>query len=131
MMTDPIADMLTRIRNALMARHKTVEMPSSREKEGIADVLKTEGYIEEFRVAAQGPHRLLKLYLKYGPLGEEVIRRIERVSSPGRRIYRSVQDIPRVQNGLGIAVVSTSRGILSDRECRKLNVGGEVLCTVL
>jgi len=130
-MTDSIADMLTRIRNALMAKHQSVEMPYSKEKEGIATVLKSEGYIEDFRVAASGAHRLLKIYLKYGPLGERVIRRIHRVSRPGRRIYRSVKELPRVGNGIGIAIVSTSRGILCDRECRRLNIGGEVLCTVL
>jgi len=131
MMTDPIADMLTRIRNALLTKHKTVEMPASREKEGIARVLKQQGYIEDYRVAALDSHRLLKVYLKYGPLGEEVIRRIRRVSGPGRRIYRSVNDLPRVGNGIGIAIVSTSRGILCDRDCRRLKVGGEVLCTVI
>jgi len=117
MMTDPIADMLTRIRNALMARHQSVEMPASKQKEGIARVLKREGFIEDLRVVSSGPHRMLKLYLKYGPIGEEVIRRIERVST--------------VANGLGIAIVSTNRGILSDRECRRLKVGGEVICTVM
>jgi small subunit ribosomal protein S8 len=131
MMTDPIADMLTRVRNALMAHKQSVDIPASREKEGIAHVLKQEGYIQDYRLGEEGPHRLLKVYLKYGPLGEEVIREIKRVSSPGRRIYRTVKDIPRVANGLGIAVVSTSRGIISDRECRKLKVGGEVLCTVV
>jgi len=131
MMTDPIADMLTRIRNALMARHQSVEMPASKQKEGIARVLKREGFIEDLRVVSSGPHRMLKLYLKYGPIGEEVIRRIERVSTPGRRIYRPVKRLPRVANGLGIAIVSTNRGILSDRECRRLKVGGEVICTVM
>ncbi|KPK65624.1 MAG: 30S ribosomal protein S8 [Planctomycetes bacterium SM23_32] len=130
MMTDPIADMLTRIRNALLIEQKTVEMPSSKMKESIARVLKDEGFIEDYRVAGELPRRLLKLYLKYGSLGEKVIREIERVSKPGRRIYRSVGDIGHVRNGLGIWVVSTSRGVLSDRECRQLNVGGEVICSV-
>ena len=130
-MTDPVADMLTRIRNALKARQSTVKMPSSKQKEGIASVLKQEGYIQDFRVAAEGSHRLLKVYLKYGPLGEDVIRKIRRASSPGQRVYRSVGDLPRVGNGVGIAIVSTSRGILCDRDCRRLKVGGEVLCTVI
>jgi len=130
MMTDPIADMLTRIRNALAAGHKTVEAPASRIKEGIAQVLKKEGYIEDCRTAGDPPQRLIKIYLKYGPLGEKAIKEIDRVSKPGRRVHRSAGDLPYVHNGLGISVVSTSRGILSDRECRKLNTGGEVLCSV-
>lgn len=130
MMTDPIADMLTRIRNALMAGHPTVEMPASRLKEGIAEVLKREGYVEDWRAVGDPPRRLLKVYLKYGHLGESVIREIDRVSKPGRRIYCSVRDLPYVHNGLGISVVSTSQGILSDRECRQLKMAGEVLCSV-
>ena len=130
MMTDPVADMLTRIRNALMVRHESVELPASKEKEGIAHVLKDEGYIEDFRVVGQEPHRLMKIYLKYGPYGENLINQIKRLSKPGRRVYRAVRELPYVRNGLGICVVSTSRGILSDRECRKLNVGGEVICSV-
>jgi small subunit ribosomal protein S8 len=129
-MIDPIADMLTRIRNALMAGHKTVDMPASKEKEGVAQVLKNEGYVEDFRVAGEGVHKILKVYLKYGPLGEKVINELQRVSRSGRRIYRTVKELPYVQNGLGICVVSTNRGILSDRECRRLKVGGEVLCSV-
>ena len=130
MMTDPIADMLTRIRNALMAGHKTVEMTTSGLKEGIAGVLKKEGYIDDFRTAGDPPHRLIKIYLRYGPLGEKAINQIARVSKPGRRIHCSVTELPYVHNGLGISVVSTSHGILSDRECRKLNSGGEVICSV-
>lgn len=131
MMTDPIADMLTRIRNGLMAGHDAVEMPCSNEKVGIASVLKQEGFIEDFQTAGEIPRKLLKVYLKYGPLGEEVIRKITRVSKPGRRIYRGLKEIPRIANGIGIAVVSTSHGIICDRECRRLKVGGELLCTVL
>ena len=130
MMTDPIADMLTRIRNAIMAEKKTVEMPASKEREGIAQVLKRQGFIEDYAVAEQDAHRLLKVYLRYGPLGEHVIREIKRVSKPGRRIYRGAHDLPRVANGIGIAVISTSQGILSDNECRQRNLGGEVLCTI-
>jgi len=130
MMTDPIADMLTRIRNALRAEKQTVEVPASKVKVGIARVLKDEGYINDFRLLDVGPQGILRIYLKYGPEGEMVITRIQRVSKPSRRVYRGVDDLPRVRNGLGIAVVSTSRGILSDRECRRERLGGEVLCTV-
>ena len=131
MMIDPIADMLTRIRNALSVRKDSVEMPSSRQREGIAEVLKREGYIEDFRVAETESHNLLKVYLRYGPLDEDIIQELQRVSKPGRRVYRGVRALPRVANGIGIAIVSTSQGILSDRECRKNHIGGEVLCTVL
>jgi small subunit ribosomal protein S8 len=110
---------------------ESVEMPASREKEGVARVLKAEGFIEDYRAVGEPPRRILKLYLKYGPLGEHVIREVERVSKPGRRMYRGVRDLGHVQNGLGIWVVSTNRGILSDRECREMNVGGEVLCSVV
>jgi len=130
MMTDPIADMLTRIRNALRAEKQTVEVPASKVKLGIARVLKDEGYIKDFRFLDVGPQGILRIYLKYGPEGEMVITRIQRVSKPSRRVYRGVDDLPRVRNGLGIAVVSTSKGILSDRECRRERLGGEVLCTV-
>jgi len=131
MMTDPIADMLTRVRNALAADLKAVEMPMSREKEGIATVLKREGFIEGYQQVGQPPKTALRIQLKYGALGERAISTLDRVSKPGRRIYRGVSDLPRVANGLGILIVSTGRGMLSDRECRKLNVGGEVLCSVL
>ena len=130
MMTDPIADMLTRIRNALAVRHDDVEVPHSNLKEQVARVLHDEGYIEDYSVAGEPPHKLLKVYLKYGPLGEDVVHRMERVSKPGRRIYRAVEDLGYVHNGLGIYVVSTNRGVLSDRECRREHVGGEVLCSV-
>ena len=130
MMTDPIADMLTRIRNVVAVGKPTVEMPYSRVKVAIARVLRDEGYIEDCRTAGEGPAKILKLYLKYGPDGEEVIREITRVSKPGRRLYSAVTELPHVRNGLGIAVVSTSQGVLSDRECRRRNVGGEVLCMV-
>jgi small subunit ribosomal protein S8 len=130
MMTDPIADMLTRLRNGLMVGHKTVEMPSSHMKEEVARVLQEEGFIEDYRVVGEPPHKLLKVYLKYGPLGEKVIHEVERVSKPGRRVYRTVKDLGRVRNGLGIWVVSTNRGVFSDRQCRQLKVSGEVLCSV-
>lgn len=130
MMTDPIADMLTRVRNAISARKPTVQMPASNEKAGVADVLQREGYIEDYQIAEHEGKRILKVYLKYGPVGENIIRELERVSKPGLRIYRDVSSIPRVANGMGTAIVSTSQGILSDRECRQEHVGGEIMCTV-
>ncbi len=130
MMTDPIADMLTRMRNALARNFETVEMPASKEREGIADVLMREGYIRDYKVVSDGGHPLLKLYLKYGPVGKKVVRKIERVSTPGRRFYSSVADLGFVANGMGISIISTSQGILSDRECRARNVGGEVICQI-
>ena len=131
MMTDPIADMLTRIRNALRIERKTVEMPASKMKERIAEVLKREGFIGDYQVAGEGPAKLLKIYLKYGPLGEEVIQEIIRVSKPGRRVYKSVGELGHLRNGLGIWIVSTNQGVLSDRECRRRKVSGEVLCSVV
>ena len=130
MMTDPLADMLTRIRNALAVRFETVEMPASKMKADLARVLKDEGFIEDYRVAGQPPNKVLKVYLKYGPLDEDVIHVLQRVSKPGKRIYKSVQELGFVRNGLGIWVVSTNRGVLSDRECRKEKVGGEVICSI-
>ncbi len=129
-MTDPIADMLTRIRNALSCRKSEVFMPSSKVKLSIAEVLKREGFIEDFAIVEQPVQNKIRIDLKYGPEGEFVIQNIERYSKPGCRKYRQVSDIPEVLNGLGIAVVSTNKGVLSDRECRAQNVGGEVLCTI-
>jgi len=129
-LSDPIADLLTRIRNALRARHKTLNLPASRAREGVCRVLKEEGYIEDFKRIEDDKQGILRVYLKYGPLGEQVITEITRISKPGRRRYSSVGELPRVLNGLGISIVSTSRGILSDRQCRQQRVGGEVLCTV-
>ena len=130
MWSDPIADMLTRIRNATAVRHREVKIPASKIKAGIARVLQEEGYIEGFDVIEDGRQGLLKIRLKYGPRGEEIIHRIQRDSKPGCRVYRKATDLPRVLDGLGIAVISTSRGILSDRVCREHHVGGECLCTV-
>jgi small subunit ribosomal protein S8 len=127
-MTDPIADMLTRIRNAQMVEKATVEMPSSRVKVAIAGVLKDEGYIDGFRVTEEAKP-VLEIALRYHA-GRPVIEKIERVSKPGLRIYRGKDDIPRVMNGLGIAIVSTSRGVMTDRKARASGVGGEVLCIV-
>lgn len=132
MMTDPISDMLTRIRNGVSVERPHVEMPLSKVKRGVAEVLKREGYIWDFQeeeIDGQ-PVKSLRLDLKYGPNGERVIRKIRRVSKPGRRVYSRASDLAPVLNGLGISVVSTSRGVLSDREARQKNLGGEVLCEI-
>jgi small subunit ribosomal protein S8 len=128
-MTDPIADMLTRIRNAQMTEKATVVMPSSKVKIAIAKVLKDEGYIDGFMVAGGEVKPMLEIALRYHA-GRAVIEKIERVSTPGLRVYKSKDDIPRVMNGLGIAIVSTSRGVMTDRKARATGVGGEVLCIV-
>jgi small subunit ribosomal protein S8 len=128
-MTDPIADMLTRIRNAQMVEQTVVAMPSSKVKLAIAKVLKDEGYIEGFKVPDAEAKPQLEIALRYYA-GRPVIEKIERVSKPGLRIYKSKDDIPRVMNGLGIAIVSTSHGVMTDRKARATGVGGEVLCIV-
>jgi len=128
-MTDPIADMLTRIRNAQLIERATVAMPSSKVKIAIAKVLKDEGYIDGYKVGGEEQKPMLEIALRYHA-GRPVIEKIERVSKPGLRIYKSNDDIPRVMNGLGIAVVSTSRGVMTDRAARAAGVGGEVLCIV-
>ncbi len=128
-MSDPIADMLTRIRNAQMVGHAEVAMPASRLKASIAKVLKDEGYIEDFALRDGGPRKELRIGLKYYA-GRPVIERLERVSKPGLRIYKGRDDIPRVMNGLGVAILSTSRGVMTDRKARADGVGGEVLCIV-
>jgi small subunit ribosomal protein S8 len=128
-MTDPIADMLTRIRNAQLSEKTSVAIPCSKVKVAIAQVLKDEGYIEDYKVSSDGPKSLLEIGLKYYA-GRPVIEKIERVSRPGLRIYRGSKDIAPVMNGLGIAIVSTSRGVMTDRKARADGVGGEVLCIV-
>jgi small subunit ribosomal protein S8 len=128
-MTDPIADMLTRIRNAQMVEQAVVTMPSSKVKLAIAGVLKDEGYIDGFKVSGADAKPVLEIALKYYA-GRPVIEKIERVSSPGLRVYKGKGDIPRVMNGMGIAIVSTSRGVMTDRKARATGVGGEVLCIV-
>ncbi len=128
-MTDPIADMLTRIRNAQMAQKGAVVMPSSKLKVAIATVLKDEGYIDEFAVRENAGKPLLDIALKYYA-GRAVIERIERVSKPGLRVYKGKDDLPQVLNGLGVAIVSTPKGVMTDRKARASNVGGEVLCIV-
>ncbi len=130
MMTDPIADMLTRIRNANQAKLNQVDMPHSNLKAQIARILQAEGYITSYRVVEEGPQGLLRIKLKYGPNNERVISRLERVSKPGCRVYVTRRRLPRVLSGLGVAIVSTSRGVMTDHEARRLGVGGEVICTV-
>jgi small subunit ribosomal protein S8 len=128
-MTDPIADMLVRIRNAQMVGHTEVAMPASQLKASIAKVLKDEGYIEDFATRENGPKKELRIALKYYA-GKPVIERLERVSKPGLRVYKGRDDIPKVMNGLGVAILSTSRGVMTDRKARADGVGGEVLCIV-
>ncbi len=130
MMTDPIADMLTRIRNAVSVERPQVEMPVSKVKQGVAEVLKREGYIWDFECEDGSPVGCLKIELKYGPSGEKVIRKIRRVSKPGCRVYVGKGEIPEVRNGLGLAILSTSRGIVSSDQARELALGGEVICEV-
>jgi len=130
MMTDPIADMLTRIRNAVRVERPFVDMPISKVKRGVAEVLKREGYIWEWSEIEDSPVNQLRVELKYGPNGERVLQRLRRVSKPGRRIYSKAKELRPVLNGLGINVISTSRGVISDREARQQNLGGEVLCEI-
>ena len=130
MMTDPIADLLTRIRNAVQIERPYVDVPYSKMKRGVVEVLQREGYVWDFEIIEQQPASILRINLKYGPNGERVIQHLERVSKPGCRVYRGVDDTPRVLQGLGIYVVSTNKGLLSNREARKQNVGGELLCRV-
>ena len=130
-MTDPIADMLTRIRNAIQSHHERVEVPAAKLKVEIARILKSEGFISNYKVVDdQNGRPLLRIYLKYSPDGEPVIHGIERISRPGRRVYRTKTDIPRVLGGLGLSIVSTSKGVLSGYEALRTGVGGEVLCQV-
>jgi small subunit ribosomal protein S8 len=127
---DPIADMLTRIRNANRVGRRMVLIPKSKICTGIAQVLRDEGYIEEFDVIEDSRQGQIRVKLKYSMSGDKVIHALDRASKPGRRVYRGVQDLPRILNGMGIAVVSTSKGVMSDRKAREQNVGGELLCTV-
>jgi small subunit ribosomal protein S8 len=130
MMTDPIADMLIRIKNALQARHKTVVIPASKIKLAIVKILKDEGYIEDFIYHDEKPQGKIEIILKYDEFKRPVISGIKRISKPGRRIYRGYKDLPKVLDGLGIAIVSTSKGIMTDHEARRLKVGGEVICEI-
>ena len=128
-LTDPIADMHTRIRNANLAKHNTVKIPFSKIKESLANILKSEGYINNFEVKEEGTKKDIIVSLKFMD-GEAVIKGLKRISKPGRRVYTSVESLPKVLGGLGIAIVSTPNGVITDKECRKHSVGGEVLCYV-
>jgi small subunit ribosomal protein S8 len=130
MTSDPISDMLTRVRNAIAARHPKVDVPASRLKAEIARILKEEGYITNFKLAEEGVKRVIKIYLKYSQANAPVITRIERVSRPGCRVYVGHQDIPRVQGGLGINILTTARGVMTGRTAHHEGVGGEVLCQI-
>lgn len=129
-MSDPIADMLTRIRNAILREHKSVSIPSSKIKESISNVLKQEGFVEGFEVVPEELGNTLKIELKYDNKGSSIIRKINRVSKPGLRIHKGFEEIQPLLNGQGIYIVSTSRGVISDQQCRKQKVGGEILCEV-
>ncbi|HEU5163204.1 MAG TPA: 30S ribosomal protein S8 [Thermoanaerobaculia bacterium] len=129
-MTDPVADMLTRIRNGIQARHERVEIPASKLKVEIARILKDEGFISNYKVVEAEVQAVLRVYLKYADDGEPVIHGIERLSRPGRRVYRGKKEIPRVLGGLGLSIISTSRGVMSGSQAAQRGVGGEVLCQV-
>jgi len=128
--TDPLADMLTRIRNANTAKHSKVDIPASKMKLSVARILKSEGYIKNYKLIKDRKHGILRIYLKYDEFNEGVIIGLKRMSKPGRRLYVKKDDIPLVLNGMGITVLSTSKGLLADREARKLSVGGELLCSI-
>ncbi len=128
--SDVIADMLTRIRNANSAKHETVDVPASNMKKAIADILKEEGYIAGYQIVEDGKQGVIRITLKYGRGKQRVIQGLRRISKPGLRIYSNCEDMPKVMNGLGIAIVSTSKGIMTDKKARELNVGGEVLAFV-
>lgn len=128
--TDPIADMLTRIRNANTAKHETVDVPASNMKKAIAEILNEEGYIAGYQLIEDGKQGVIRIALKYGPNKEKVISGLKRVSKPGLRIYAGAEELPRVLKGLGIAIVSTSKGIMTDKAARKQNIGGEVLAFI-
>lgn len=130
MMTDPIADMLTRVRNAVNAKHKVVEVPASNIKKAIAQILLDEGFIDGFNVTDDGKQGIITIDLKYGPNEEKVISGIKRISKPGLRVYARANEVPKVLGGLGIAIVSTSKGLVTDKVARKEGIGGEVICYV-
>ena len=129
-MTDPIADFLTRIRNANMVMHEKVEIPASKTKIALAEILKNEGFIKDYEQVEDGKQGIIRVYLKYGPNREKVISGLKRISKPGLKVYRKKDEIPKVLGGLGIAIISTSKGIVTDKEARKLGLGGEVICYV-
>ncbi|MDU1414767.1 MAG: 30S ribosomal protein S8 [Clostridium sp.] len=129
-MTDPIADLLTRIRNANVVRHEVVEVPSSKMKKAIANIMLEEGYLKNIEEYQDGNVSMLRLSMKYGQNKERVITGLKRISKPGLRVYSNKEDIPKVLNGLGVAIISTSKGLVTDREARKLGLGGEVICYI-
>ncbi len=129
-MTDPIADMLTRIRNALKASHEEVDIPSSKLKINLSKIMKAEGYIRNFKIISDGQHKNIRIFLKYDEEGVPIINGLKRISKPSCRIYKGCADVPKVLNGYGTNIVSTSKGLITDREARKLNVGGEVICSL-
>jgi small subunit ribosomal protein S8 len=129
-MTDPIADMLTRVRNAYGARHQKVDVPLSNVKLEIARILKEEGFINNYKIIGEGARRTIRVYLRYGPRGEQVVSKLERVSRPGCRVYVKSTAVPKVLGGMGINIISTSRGVMTDRRARHEKVGGELLCRV-
>jgi len=128
--TDPLADMLTRVRNANMAKLSKVDIPASKMKINVARILKSEGYIKNYKLIKDRKHGILRIYLKYDRLNQGVIKGLKRISKPGRRLYVKEKGIPLVLNGMGVAVLSTSKGVLADREAKRLNVGGELLCSI-
>lgn len=129
-MTDPIADFLTRIRNANMVMHEKVEIPASKTKAALAEILKNEGFIKDYEQVEDGKQGIIRVYLKYGANREKVISGLKRISKPGLKVYCKKDEIPKVLGGLGIAIISTSKGIMTDKEARKLGLGGEVICYV-
>ena len=130
MITDPIADMLTRIRNANMVRHSTVQIPASNLKRSIAEILKQEGFIKDYEVIKDQKQGIIRIHLKYGQNNQRIISGLKRISKPGLRVYVNKDELPKVLGGLGIAIISTSRGVMTDREARKIGCGGEVLCYI-
>ena len=130
LITDPIADMLTRIRNALVAKHDSVDVPASNMKLAIAEILLNEGYIKSYTVNDEGVEKMMTIVLKYGPNRQRVITGLKRISKPGLRVYARKDRLPKVLNGLGIAIISTSRGMMTDKEAKAQNVGGEVICYI-
>lgn len=129
-MTDPVADFLTRIRNGNMVMHQTVEVPGSKMKVGLAKILKEEGYIKDFEYIEDGKQGVIRIYLKYGPNKEKVITGLKRISKPGLRVYVQKEEVPKVLGGLGTAIVSTSKGLMTDKKARKEGLGGEVICYI-
>ena len=130
MMNDPIADMLTRVRNANMVRHTSVDIPASRLKRALAQIMKEEGYIKDFDYIENKKQGIVRIYLKYGPDSRRAITGLKRISKPGLRVYANKDELPRVLGGLGVAVISSSRGVISDREAREMGCGGEVICYI-